>query len=104
MKLRGDGINVNRYRVSKDDDSKVHLYVDVRGKYTLRELVNFVIDHGGLLDNTTFTGGCFVITEPSTPDDRRKWQEADEKQQANALRWRREQYERLKAEFEPEES
>lgn len=99
MRLRGDGKNVTRYRVNKED-TKVHLYVDVRGKYTVADLVAFVTEQGAIPEDVTFTGGCFVITLPATPEDVAGWERYDAEHEARAKASRRAMYERWKAEFE----
>jgi alkanesulfonate monooxygenase SsuD/methylene tetrahydromethanopterin reductase-like flavin-dependent oxidoreductase (luciferase family) len=100
MALRGDGRNVNRYRVSKDDDSLVSLYLDVRGAHTVRELLDAIAEAGATPEDVTFRGGCFVITVPSTAEDRAAWKQYDIDRAERARTSRREQYERLRAEFE----
>jgi hypothetical protein len=101
MRLRGDGENVTRYRVNRKDTA-VHLYVDVRGQYTLADLVDFVAEHGALPTDVIFTGGCFVITQPATPEDVARWEQYDAEKEAHDKESRRALYERLKAEFEGE--
>lgn len=100
MRLRGDGLNVNRYRVSADDDSKVHLYLDVRGEYTLADLLAAAVEQGVDPRNVTFRGGCFVMTAPSTESDRERWRQSEAERDRRAKESRREWYERLRAEFE----
>jgi hypothetical protein len=103
MRLRGDGKNVNRYRVNSRNTA-VHLYVDVRGQYTLAELGDFITEQGALFENVTFTGGCFVITLPATPEDVARWEQADARQEERAKESRRAAYERMRAEFEGEDT
>lgn len=100
MRLRGDGLNVNRYRVSADDDSKVHLYLDVRGEYTLADLLAAAVEQGVDPRDVTFRGGCFVMTAPSTESDRERWRQSEAERDRRAKESRREWYERLRAEFE----
>lgn len=99
MRLRGDGKNVNRYRVNHENNA-VHLYVDVLGEYTLLDLISFVAEQGALSGDVTFNGGCFVITLPATPEDVARWEQADAKQEERGRESRLAWYERLRAEFE----
>jgi hypothetical protein len=99
MRLRGDGINVNRYRIS-EDNAGVRLYLDVRGEYTLADLLSFTSEHAAP-ENVTFRGGCFWIDGPSTDEDRARWEQSDADRAARSLKHRRDWYERLREEFEP---
>lgn len=103
MRLRGDGVNANRYRANKDN-SAVNLYLDVMGQHTVADLLDFIEAQGALPGDVTFRGGCFVITLPSTPEDVRKWEQADADHLERSRRFRRDQYERLRAEFEGEQT
>jgi len=99
MRLRGDGRNVNRYRVSKENNL-VHLYLDVRGEHTVADLLAALAEHGAGHQNVTFRGGCFVITVPATPEDVANWEQYDAQWEERARESRRRQYERLRGEFE----
>jgi len=101
MRLRGDGVNVTRYRVS-DDNADVHLYLDVRGEYTVTDLLAAIREQGASPGDVTFRGGCFVITVPATAEDVSRWVQGDAKREERAKQSRREWYERLRAEFEGE--
>lgn len=101
MRLRGDGKNVTRYRGNREDTA-VHLYVDVRGRYTVADLVAFVAEQGALPGDVTFTGGCFVITLPATPEDVAGWEQYDAWQEERGRKARRAAFERLRGEFEGE--
>jgi hypothetical protein len=101
MRLRGDGRNVTRYRGNRED-TRVHLYVDVRGKYTLLDLLAFAAEQGALAQHVTFTGGCFVLDLPATPEDVARWEQHDAWQEERGRKARRAAYERLRAEFEGE--
>jgi hypothetical protein len=104
MKFRGDGANINRYRATKEPDSDVHLYLDVQGEWTVTDLLNAIKTQAPIsTDDVTFGGGCFVLTVPSTPEDRENWRRNEEERERRAKQSRREWYERLKAEFEGEE-
>ena len=103
IRLRGDGINVNRYRVRKGEPHETSLYVDVRGEHTLAELVAFLLDHAEMrpdMGNVTFRGGCFRVTIPATDEDIAGWDAADARREESARESRRQWYERLRAEFE----
>lgn len=99
MRLRGDGTNVNRYRASKED-THVHLYLDVMGEHTVADLLAAIAEQGARPEDVVFRGGCFVITQPATEEDRESWRAADEAREERAKKSRREWYERLKVEFE----
>lgn len=102
MVLRGDGKNINRYRVSNDDNSKVHLYLDVSGEHTLAELLAKVEEQGATAEDVTFRGGCYTITVPATEEDVARWEKADADWVEKTRQQRREWYKRLRAEFEGE--
>jgi hypothetical protein len=103
MRLRGDGKNVNRYRVNSSN-TEVHLYVDVRGVFTVADLLAFVTEQGALPTDVTFNGGCFVITLPATPEDVAGWEQYDAEREASDKERRRAWYERMRAEFEGEDT
>ena len=99
MRLRGDGRNVTRYRVSKEN-AAVHLYLDVRGEHTVADLLAALTEQGAQPEEVTFRGGCFVITQPATPEDVQLWERGDVERAVRAIQSRREWYERLRAEFD----
>lgn len=99
MRLRGDGQNVNRYRASKDNDA-VNLYLDVRGKHTIADLLAAIAEQGVQPEDVSFSGGCFVITTPATPEDVAGWERHDAEMVERARKSRRDWYERLRAEFD----
>lgn len=103
MRLRGDGINVTRYRGDKDNKT-VHLYLDVLGQYTVTDLITFIRNQGARPERTTFTGGCFVIEVPSTPEDVSRWKQAEDKREETAKQRRHEWYLRLREEFGDEDA
>lgn len=105
IRLRGDGVNVTRYRARSSEPHEVNLYVDVMGEYTLAELVAFLIDEAEMrpdMGNITFRGGCFVSHVPATDEDVAGWEGAERERAERAERGRREWYERLRAEFDPD--
>ena len=107
IRLRGDGINVNRYRARSGEPHEVTLYVDVEGEHTVAQLVAFLLDHAGMrrdMGNAIFRGGCFRVTVPATPEDIAAWERADAEREARGRASRRAWYERLRAEFEGEPS
>lgn len=102
MRLRGDGVNVNRYRANKEN-THVHLYLDVRGEHTLADLLAVAEEQQVSPEDVTFRGGIFCFELPATADDVAEWERGDAERAAHDRKRRYEWYLRAKAEFEPDE-
>lgn len=83
------------------ENTKAGNFLHVTGKMSIAELHDLMREYGIPVDGQLNITMIMWDSAP-TPDEVARWVEADRKHHERAQRWRRETYERLRAEFEGE--
>ena len=94
-----------RHRINYDDLGTASVYLSVRtvegDPYTLRDLLDDLEAQEVPMDaQVRFGSTVFQWYDKSTAEEQEKWKDADARRSESAERWRRQQYEKLKQEFE----